>query len=195
MPVYFDGKNGWISLCLNRSLYPAVVKYLGNLPKDVVIYNHFGHYASQRSRSKLFGKSTLVLCSASSTPGVLENTSMKDYTCTFPIFSFTLPSSFIEYAIADPMELIVLVILHKCCLVKFLRPTTRLLYFHKSTRNNRRLYNANNDSAKICQKVLVLRGQGEGWHSASTTCYHRGKESEGLRRVPLCSCLWTRRPR
>ena len=34
-------------------------------------------------------------------------------------------------------------------------------------------------------RVLVLRGQGEGWHSASTTCYHRGKESEGLRRVPL----------
>ena len=121
MPVYFDGKNGWISLGLNRSLYPAVVTYLGNLPKDVIIYNHFGHYASQRSRSKLFGKSTLVLCSAGSTPGVLENTSMKDYTCTFPIFSITLPSSFIEYAIADPMELIVLVILHKCCLVKFLR--------------------------------------------------------------------------
>ena len=23
---------------------------------------------------------------------------------------------------------------------------------------------------------LVLRGQGEGWHSASTTCYHRGRE-------------------
>ena len=68
MPVYFDGKDGWISLCLNRSLYPAVVTYLGNLPKDVVIYNHFGHYASQRSRSKLFGKSTLVLCSAASTP-------------------------------------------------------------------------------------------------------------------------------
>ena len=56
---------------------------------------------------------------------------------------------------------------------------------------------------KICQKVrvwlkirvLVLRGQGEGWHSASTTCYHRGRESEGLRRVPLCSFFWTRRPR
>ena len=79
MPVYFDGKDGWISLRLNRSLYPAVVTYLGNLPKDVVIYNHFGHYASQRSRSKLFGKSTLVLCSAAS--GVLENTSI----------SFTLP--------------------------------------------------------------------------------------------------------
>ena len=45
MPVYFDGKDGWISLRLNRSLYPAVVAYLGNLPKDVVIYNHFGHYA------------------------------------------------------------------------------------------------------------------------------------------------------
>ena len=89
MPVYFDGKDGWISLRLNRSLYPAVVTYLSNLPKDVVIYNHFGHYASQRSRSKLFGKSTLVLCSAAS--GVLLNTSMKDYTCTFPIFSFTLP--------------------------------------------------------------------------------------------------------
>ena len=121
MAVYFDGKDGWISLRLNRSLYPAVVTYLGNLPKDVVIYNHFGHYTSQRSRSKLFGKSTLVLCSAASTLGVLENTSMKDYTCSFPIFSFTLPSSFVEYAIADPMELIVLVILHKCCLVKFLR--------------------------------------------------------------------------
>ena len=53
MPVYFDGKDGWISHRLNRSLYPAVVTYLGNLPKDVVIYNHFGHYASQRSRSKL----------------------------------------------------------------------------------------------------------------------------------------------
>ena len=58
-------------------------------------------------------------------------------------------------------------------------------------------------SAKICQKVLVwlkirvfvLRGQGEGWHSASTTCYHPGRESEGLRSVPLCSFLWTRRPR
>ena len=125
MPVYFDGKDGWISLCLNRSLYPAVVTYLGNLPKDVVIYYllfwSLQLYASQRSRSKLFGKSTLVLCSAASTPGVLENTSMKDYTCTFPIFSCTLPPSFIEYAIADPMELIVLVILHKCYLVKFLR--------------------------------------------------------------------------
>ena len=59
-----------------------------------------------------------------------------------------------------------------------------------------------NDSAKICKKVrvllkirvLVLRGQGERWHSASTTCYHRGRESEGRRRVPLCSFLWTRRP-
>ena len=68
MPVYFDGKDGWISLSLNRSLYPAVVTYLGNLPKDVVIYNHFGHDASQRSRSKLFGKSILVFCSAASTP-------------------------------------------------------------------------------------------------------------------------------
>ena len=100
MPVYFDGKDGWISLCLNRSLYPAVVTYLGNLPKDVVIYYllfwSLQLYASQRSRSKLFGKSTLVLCSAASTPGVLENTSMKDYTCTFPIFSCTLPPSFIE---------------------------------------------------------------------------------------------------
>ena len=35
----------------------------------------------------------------------------------------------------------------------------------------------------------------EGLHSASTTCYHRGREGEGLRRVPLCSFLWTRRPR
>ena len=26
-------------------------------------------------------------------------------------------------------------------------------------------------------RVLVLRGQGEGWHSASTTCYHRGKKA------------------
>ena len=68
MPVYFDGKDGWISLRLIRFLYPAVVTYLGNLPKDVVIYNHYSHYASQRSRSKLFGKSTLVLCSAASTP-------------------------------------------------------------------------------------------------------------------------------
>ena len=40
----------------------------------------------------------------------------------------------------------------------------------------------------------LLRGQGEGWHSAST-CYHRGRESEGLLRVPLCSFFWTRRPR
>ena len=49
-----------------------------------------------------------------------------------------------------------------------------------------RLYKARqNDSAKICQKVrvslkirvLVLRGQGAGWHSASTTCYHRGKKA------------------
>ena len=60
-----------------------------------------------------------------------------------------------------------------------------------------------NDSAKIFQKVrvwlkirvLVLRGQWEGWHSASTTCYYQGRESVGLRRVRLCSFLWTRRPR
>ena len=68
-----------------------------------------------------------------------------------------------------------------------------------------RLYKTRqNDSAKICQKVgvwlkirvLVPRGQGEGWHSASTTCYHRGRESDqGLQRVPLCSFFWTRRPR
>lgn len=54
-------------------------------------------------------------------PGVPGNTSMKDYTCTFPIFPFTSPPSFIEYVIAYPKEFIVLLILDKCCLVKFPR--------------------------------------------------------------------------
>ena len=43
-------------------------------------------------------------------------------------------------------------------------------------------------------KLFAGYGQGGGWHSASMTCYHRGRESESLRRGPLCSFFWTRRP-
>ena len=44
-------------------------------------------------------------------------------------------------------------------------------------------------------KLFAGYGQRGGWHRASMTCYHRGRESESLRRGPLCSFFWTRRPR